>query len=270
MASLEPPTGNSRRRPRQGPRRSGHARTSPSEQAQASIVDVLQRVRVAISTVQIYGLIVSSSQEGVVFLDGAVRTNEAHETAARLAEQTPGVQRVINRLVVDPLAGSMPVSRAVTSPELAAEIELNQFHVAASTADNLNDIIGTTDTAIAADEAEPFFPPTDPVVDRAPREEGGYTVVGGFSQTALDAPIELEQLPRPLLHSDDEIARMVRLALKEDAFTSDLPVYVTVRNGVVHLRGIVPSLADSDVVEEVAARVPGVVEVQDELEVIGI
>jgi len=69
---------------------------------------------------------------------------------------------------------------------------------------------------------------------------------------------------------DDEIARQVRLALKEDAGTADLPIYVAVRNGIVHLRGVVPSLADSDLVEEIAWQVPGVVDVVDEMEVIGV
>lgn len=231
---------------------------------------MLQQVRIALTPVQIYGLTLSSDQVGVVKLDGAVRTDQAYQDAARLAAQTPGVRQVLNQLVVDTMAGSMPVQRTVTSPELAAEIELNHFHFATSTEDDLNEMIGTTDTAIATDEAEPYFPPTDPPTRRAPREEGGYTVIGGFSPTSLDAPIGLEQLPRALTAGDDEIARQVRLALKEDAGTADLPIRVAVRRGVVHLRGAVPSLADSDLAEEVAARVPGVVEVDEGLEVVGL
>ena len=231
---------------------------------------MLQRVQVALSTIQIYGLTVSSDKEGVVYLDGAARTDDAYRMAERLAARVPGVRHVVNRLNLEPLAGSMPVQRSVTEPEAAAEIELNHVHIAAGTEDDLNEMIGTTDTAIAADEADPYFPPTDPVVLRAPREQGGYSVVGGFSPTALDAPIDLEQLPRPLDQGDDEIARRVRLALKEDAGTFDLPIHVSVRQGIVHLRGVVPSIADAELAEEVASRAPGVVDVEEELEVIGL
>lgn len=272
MGSLDPITRSARRRmrpPARAAEPTGLTHHVSVPRNQPSLTDLLQRVRVALSTVQIYGLTLSSDPEGVVYLDGVVRTEEAFTAAQRLAEATPGVRTVVNRLVVDTLTGSMPVRRTVTSPELAAEIVLNNVQFASPTERSLNDVIGTIDTAIATDEGEPFFPPTDPVVRRAARTEGGYTVVGGFSQTALDAPTDPEQLPRALQAGDDEIARRVRLALAADAGTADLPIFVSVHRGVVRLRGLVPSLADSDLAEEVAARVPGVVEVQDEIDVVG-
>ena len=275
MTNFDPNSRLSRRPSRQGGRttrldRSSPHHSAPSASNTSAIEDMLQRVRVALSTVPIHGLTLSSNEPGVVAIDGAVRTDEAYRRAQQLAAQGPGVRRVINRLIVDPLVGSMPVRRTVTEPELAAEIDLNHQHFATSTEERLNDMVGTVDTAVAADEAEPYFPPTDPVVRRAPREQGGFTVVGGFSPTSLDAPIDLEQLPRPLTSGDDQIAREVRLALKEDAATSDLPIHVAVREGVVTLRGIVPTMADTDLAEEVASRVPGVVEVREELEVVGV
>ncbi|HVB97423.1 MAG TPA: BON domain-containing protein [Chloroflexota bacterium] len=243
-------------------------RTLPA--AQTSLADMLRQVHVALAPVAVYGLTVASNQSGVVRLEGAVRTERDHELAERLAAESPGVQKVVNGLVVDPLVGSMPVQRAVLSPELAAEIELNHFHFASGTENRFNDMIGTTDTAEAADEAEPYFPPTDPVVKRAPRDAQGIEVVGGFSPTSLDSPIDLEQLPRRLLRSDDEIARQVRLAFEQDASTADLQIYTAVRHGVVHLRGTVLSLADAEAAEAVAARVPGVIEVMEEIDVAGV
>ncbi|MGH2461206.1 MAG: BON domain-containing protein [Chloroflexota bacterium] len=232
--------------------------------------DLPRMVQVALAPVQVYGLIVSSDQEGVVALDGAVRTDQARRNAEQLACEVPGVRKVVNRLNLNTLVGSMPVNRAVDSPELAAEIELTNFHVVAGTEDRFNESIGTTDTAIATDEAIPYFAPTDPPTRRAPRREGGYTVVGGFSETALDTPIDLEQLPRALTDGDDEIARRVRLALKEDAGTADLPIHVVVRRGVVRLRGAVPSLTDAELAEEVASRAPGVLDVEEKLDVVGL
>jgi osmotically-inducible protein OsmY len=58
-----------------------------------------------------------------------------------------------------------------------------------------------------------------------------------------------------------------RLVVVEPSWgaTTDLAVEVTVRGGVVRLRGAVAGLEDADDVQEVASRVPGVVEVVDEL-----
>jgi hypothetical protein len=232
--------------------------------AQAS--DLATMVATALSALPIYGLVVTTRPDGTVTVDGVVRT-ERDRRRVDSAARVPGVRRVVNALTMDPLAGSMPLTRTVLSPELAAEIELNQLHVAPGTEIDLNERIGTTDTAEATDEAEPYFAPTDPPVRRASRQDQGIEVVGGFSPTSLDAPIELEQLPRALLTGDDEIAREVRLALQEDAATADLPIRVAVRNGVARLRGVVQSLGDVEAAEEVASRVPNVVEVVEELDV---
>ena len=233
----------------------------PGELAEMAIV--------ALVPVQIYGLTTTADAQGVVTLTGAVRTERDYERAHSLAAEIPGVSRVENNLVVDTLTGSTPVDRTIIEPELAAEIELNNLHFAQGTEVSLNRNVGTTDTAEATAENVPFFAPTDPPVTRAPRDAEGFEVVGGFSETSLDAPIGLEQLPNQLLNGDDQLARLVRLALQEDAETADLTIAVNVLRGVVHLRGVVESLTDAETAEAVAARVPGVVEVHEDLEVVG-
>jgi osmotically-inducible protein OsmY len=45
-----------------------------------------------------------------------------------------------------------------------------------------------------------------------------------------------------------------------------LAIEVEVLDGVAHLRGVVAGLEDAEVAEAVTARVPGVIEVADELE----
>lgn len=234
-----------------------------------SVADVADRVRVALSGIQIHGLTVTVNREGIARLEGTVRTELDFENAQRLAI-VPGVAQVLNALDVDPLVGSMPIERTVLSPELAAEIELNDMHFATSVEEDFNNLVGTTDPNEAASEAEPYFAPTDPPVRRAPRDAEGIEVVGGFSPTSDTAPIDFEQRPAALLTGDDEIARLVRLALMEDATTTDLPIWVTVHRGVVHLRGTVPSLNDAEAAEDVASRVPNVVEVNEELDVPGV
>ena len=59
----------------------------------------------------------------------------------------------------------------------------------------------------------------------------------------------------------------MRRELLEDAATTDLRVEVEVRDGVVRLRGTVQDVVDAENAEEVAARVPGVDEVLEELRV---
>ena len=75
------------------------------------------------------------------------------------------------------------------------------------------------------------------------------------------------ELGRP---GDEAIADAIRRELREDALTTDLTIRVTVRDGVAHLRGSVPSLDDAESAEEVAGRVPGVREVIEELDVAGL
>lgn len=232
--------------------------------------DLAGQVIVALAPIQIYGAIATADAQGEVILDGAVRTEQDFIEAEQLAQKVPGVTRVINRLVVQTLTGSMPMQRTVLSPEIAAEMELNHLIVERSVGENFTREIGTTDTAEATDEAEPYFPPTDPPTMRAPRDAQGFQVVGGFSQTSLDAPIGLEQVPDRLLGGDDEIARLIHLALREDASTTDLPIAVVVRAGVVRLHGVVQSLADAEQAEAIASQVPGVVEVIEDLDIAGL
>jgi len=108
------------------------------------------------------------------------------------------------------------------------------------------------------------------VVKPAPRKKGDIRIVGGFARDSMDLPIEPEDYPARLQRGDDEIAADVKLALEEDAATTDLDVWVAVRRGVVHLRGRVKSIEDAELAEEVASRVPGVVEVREELDVEGL
>jgi osmotically-inducible protein OsmY len=69
---------------------------------------------------------------------------------------------------------------------------------------------------------------------------------------------------------DEGIADAVRRELREDASTTDLELEVEVVEGVVHLRGKVPLLEDAENAEAVAATVPGVIEVIEETDVVGL
>jgi osmotically-inducible protein OsmY len=231
--------------------------------------DLADQVLVALSAVPVWGLTVSALSGGVVELDGTVQTEARRHEAERLARAVPGVAKVANALLVDPLVDATGSPDGDLSPQDRAEIGVEGDALDEGTEIDLNEEIGTTDPMEATDEALPYFPPTDPPIRPSSRDEKGFEVTGGFSGTALDDPIDPEQPPVAASTGDDEIARLVRLALEEDAATADLAIRVAVRDGVVYLHGVVPSLTDAELAEEVAGRVPDVVEVQEHLEVAG-
>ena len=112
-----------------------------------------------------------------------------------------------------------------------------------------------------------FFAPTDPVV--GVDEHGRIEVLGGFTPTSMSA-VDVEPSVEDAVPGDEALADAIRRELREDAATTDLRVRVVVRRGVAHIRGTVSTLEDAECAESVAARVPGVVDVAEELEVSGL
>lgn len=127
-----------------------------------------------------------------------------------------------------------------------------------------------TDNSLESTEnAEPYSPPTDPVIMPLANDATGAEVIGGMSRAGGTAALEgLEdeyQGPVP----DDLLADKVLAALRADALTSGLDVEVLARDGIVTLRGTVPSLDDAESAESVAGDVDGVLDVNEELTVEG-
>jgi BON domain-containing protein len=117
------------------------------------------------------------------------------------------------------------------------------------------------DPTEAVENAEPYFPPTDPVV-RVDRT-GETRVAGGFGTG---------EVPKPHVHraiedapSDEALEDLVHRALRLDASTAHLRLKVGVLQGVVRLLGTIEDEADAENALAVAGDVPGVVEVVDEL-----
>ena len=101
----------------------------------------------------------------------------------------------------------------------------------------------------AAEGAEPYFPPTDPVVNDEP--------IGGFEATSMDE-IAVDRSTLDDEPGDEALADAVRRELREDALTSQLRLAVEVKRGVAYVRGAAEDLEDTDNAAEVASRVPGV------------
>jgi osmotically-inducible protein OsmY len=104
----------------------------------------------------------------------------------------------------------------------------------------------------------------DPVLTLNTR--GQAQILGGFALSALDDVSVEASAVDPAL-GDEAIADAVRRELREDAATTALPIEVEVWDRVAHLRGVVAGPEDVDAAEAVAARVPGVAEIADDLEV---
>lgn len=119
------------------------------------------------------------------------------------------------------------------------------------------------DARESAAEADPYFPPTDPVV-RQGRDQ--VEIEGGFSASAVD-----DDARAPRTHvggpADEALVDDVRRALRRDASTADLELDISVSEGIATLRGRVADLVDTDNALAVAGRVPGISDVVDEIEV---
>ena len=117
----------------------------------------------------------------------------------------------------------------------------------------------TSDPMVASDEAEPYLAPIDPPV--LPGGRDNIEVAQGFASSSEG---EEQRAGTP---GDDAITERVSHLLRGDAATTALELAVETIDGVVYLRGTVQSLDDTDMAAEVAGRVPGVVEVVDEMTV---
>jgi len=163
-------------------------------------------------------------------------------------------------MLIDPDIGRERVS---TNPDVL-DLE-DSWRVEGEEPDFMDDP-GTTDMIESVEEAEPYFPPTDPPLGRG--SGNAVSVRGGFSGTSLQEDDAGEDDPLRVQGGDDEIAERVRYALEIDSYTSDLNIDVEVVDGVAYLHGQVTSLEDIDQAEQVAGSVEGVEEVEEDLEIV--
>jgi osmotically-inducible protein OsmY len=95
--------------------------------------------------------------------------------------------------------------------------------------------------------------------------KGNLEILGGFAPTSMDEHTVAVSVDGRV--GDEALADAVQLGLREDAATTDLAIFVRVRDAIVYLRGRVPELVDSDNAVDIASRVPGVDDVIDLLTV---
>jgi osmotically-inducible protein OsmY len=194
--------------------------------------------------------------DGTLTVFGTVRSVETREAVTGLlARSAPGC-RVLNNLLV--LANGP--DDLLDAEHLDADATLRL-----ATACNESELSSRSDPLDEVTSgAEPMFAPVDPVLSTD--QHGRPVVLGGFSPDSMTA-LSVEPSAGDQLLGDEAIAEAVDRELKQDSATTNLAVHVLVRRGVVRLRGAVGGLEDVDSAEEVAARVPGVREVIEELHV---
>jgi hypothetical protein len=118
-----------------------------------------------------------------------------------------------------------------------------------------------TDPTEAVEEAEPYFPPTDPVV--RVDQKGETRIAGGFGTG--EAPGQRPQAASGDSPSDEALEDLVHRALRLDASTAHLQLKVSVSQGIVRVRGAIEDESDAENALAVAGDVPSVVDVIDEL-----
>lgn len=150
------------------------------------------------------------------------------------------------------------------APELAADEQERADAVAPIEPDFTDQPLEVDNRHVVEDAEEAYFPPTDPVSTTG--TQGDAEFLGGFGPTSTDS-VEVDRSALDNRIGDEAIIDAVKRELAEDALTTDLDVHVFARNGVVRLHGIVSDVEDAENAEAVAARVPGVREVIEELEV---
>ena len=218
------------------------------------------------------GLQVSvEAADGALLLSGIVDSEESRHAAAEIVSQAVPGARIDNQVDVesvlptdiDDFAGDEPVAEmAEDRDDVADQIEPDFTDRSGMFDPTQASGAGSSGADDLAETGEVYTPPTDPVV--TPNLHGDARVLNGF-----DSGEDLEVEPSAIDHrpGDEALADAVRRRLAEDAATTDLNIVVAVRNGVAHLRGRVSDMDDADNAEAVAARVPGIRDVVEELEV---
>jgi osmotically-inducible protein OsmY len=217
-------------------------------------------------------------EDGVARLIGAVSSSRMRQAAIDLASADRQINRVedeMNEEVVSPDMASEPadddgefayVDEQTTTDAYSDEEDDFQ-------AEDAEQVDSTLDYEEVVEDRETYFPPTDPVVEPE-RNSPDLEMVGGFQSEATDDTDEdeerayAESVPlatgdRLLVRDDEDIRDDVVRELREDALTTDFELDVDVRRGVVFLRGRLQTLDDAENAQAVAARVPGVIDVED-------
>lgn len=213
---------------------------------------------------------------GTARITGPVESQDEYQAALDLIKSVDGIQQVDDEIEISTTAPDSAFDDP--SPEQGFEYAENLATDDEEVVEFEGDLAGdpgseASDFQEAVEEAEPYFPPTDPVVQPT-EDDQELEVVGGFEDTSMEETAEdpgldsSETAPESPVAGDrdDETVREdILRELRQDALTTDLDVDVEVINGIAVLKGSASSLEDALNAEEVTWRVPGVRDVREEI-----
>lgn len=213
-------------------------------------------------------LAVTEDNPGVLVVSGLVESEELRQAAMDIVHDMASDRRVVDDIEVE---GALPhdISELPVSADgeqgLEADAEGDSVEPGDFSSQDFVDSAaeaagptGSLETDDVSEGDQVYVPPVDP-----PRERGEF--LGGTQFSSMD-DLSVERSSDGTL-GDEAIRDAILRELREDAATTDLTVEVDVIEGLVKLSGMVPTLDDAEAAEEVASRVPGVVDVEEELEV---
>ena len=200
----------------------------------------------------------ATTTHGVVSLTGEVPSEETRRLAGAIAQDTSGVARVQNDLVVNPGAGRNPAManlgeriadievKTIVSDRLARTPELKDKRFTVQVARRVVTLEGTVDSPAQRRAAE----------DIAIQAPGVQSLVSQITVAGSQAGPE---------STDDRLARRVEFELYSTKAVSLKAVQIRSQDGTVVLSGSVPSRAESLLAEKVAQSVEGVKKVVNNL-----
>jgi osmotically-inducible protein OsmY len=225
---------------------------------------------------------VVAEQAGKILLSGTADTKHARKRAAEIVASMAPHRRIENNLEVEfdlPIAsegnialtsedfGQNDIPLDVLDRETEQEgIQMDPGLMAQPLETNEIDAMdsGSFDELASVEPDTTYFAPTDPVIGIGKHQI--LEVEGGFEATSDDT-IEVDRSAINNQIGDEALAEAIQRELREDAATTDLNIQVEVDQGMVYLHGAVSDLEDAENAEEVAGRVPGVIEVVDDLDI---
>jgi osmotically-inducible protein OsmY len=202
-------------------------------------------------------------QGDALILEGCVGSAAAWEAAQDLAAGMAPEYRIENHLELEELRPDVVRQiRIVEATDLtAADNAPTQFQPSEHEPSEANVTYPARDSG-SGESGEPFIPPMDPTFDID--SAGKPRILGGFGLSSLD-DISVDASSSDASPGDEALADAVRRELREDVATTALDIRVEVWDRVAHLSGVVAGAEDADAAESVAARVPGLAEVADDL-----
>ncbi len=196
-----------------------------------------------------------------IVLSGLIGSEEQRQAAMDIVSAIAPSKRIVDNLeLMDVPSGALGSETTEASKNQTLEPGDFGDQVIVSTTLGAEGPSGFTSDEDISEGDDVYVPPTDPVL--TPEGE----ILGGFEFSSDDSAV-VESSTLGERYSDGSIAAAIRRELREDAATTDLQVQVSVEGGIAELRGSVSSLEDAENAEAVASRVPGVVEVRENLEV---